>query len=71
MSIDINRIDETRGINNKNAVLSTTTTGYSSILSVRPDYPVSLTISIIENKYSERFDDITYYTLGKANIIGA
>lgn len=68
MSIDIIRIDNERGINNKNAVISTTKTGYSSVRSVRPDHPVSLTISNIESKYTDRFDDITYYTIGQANI---
>jgi hypothetical protein len=68
MTTDIMIINNTKGINNKNAVLSTTRTGYSSIRTVRPNYPVNLTISNIENKFKDRFDDITYYTIGNATI---
>jgi hypothetical protein len=28
-------------------------------------------INDIESKYNDRFDDITYYTLGQNNLIGA
>lgn len=28
-------------------------------------------IADIENKYDERFDDITYYTIGTSTLIGA
>lgn len=68
MKIDISRIDNTRGINNKNAVASTSVTGRSSILSVRPNYPVNLTIANIESKFGERFDDVTYYTIGNETV---
>jgi hypothetical protein len=68
MKIDIIRIDNARGINNKNAVASTSVTGRSSILSVRPNYPVNLTISNIESKFGDRFDDVTYYTIGNATV---
>jgi hypothetical protein len=51
-------------INDKRAVCSTMPTGNSAKLLVRPNYPVDLTISNIESKYDELFDDITYYTLG-------
>jgi hypothetical protein len=71
MKIDIIKIDNTRGINNKNAVVSTSVTGRSSILSVRPNYPLDLTISNIESKFGDRFDDITYYTIGNSTLIGA
>lgn len=64
MKIDIIRINNTKGINNKNAVLSTSVTGRSSTLSVRPNYPVDLTIENIQSKYGTRFDDVTYYTIG-------
>jgi hypothetical protein len=68
MKIDISRVDDTRGINNKNVVASTSVTGRSSILSVRPNYPVDLTITNIESKFGDRFDDITYYTIGNATV---
>lgn len=71
MKIDISRIDNSRGINNKNAVMSTSPTGRSSILTLRPNYPVNLTIANIESKFGDRFDDITYYTIGNTTIIGA
>jgi hypothetical protein len=68
MKIDIKAIDVSKGINNKNAVASTMVTGYSSILSLRPNYPLNLTIENIESKYAERFDNITYYTIGNTTI---
>jgi hypothetical protein len=68
MKIDIARVDNSRGINNKNAIMSTTVTGYSSILSIRPNHPGNLTIENIESKYAERFDDVTYYTIGNATV---
>ena len=71
MKIDIITIDNTKGINNKNAVASTSVTGRSSVLSIRPNYPVNLTITNIESKFGERFDDITYYTIGNHTLIGA
>jgi hypothetical protein len=71
MKIDIIRIDNTKGINNTNAVLSTSVTGRSSTLSVRPNYPGDLTIENIQNKFSEKFDDVTYYTIGINTLIGA
>lgn len=33
-------------------------------------YESSFTYSDLENKYTSRFDDITYYTLGSGTIIG-
>lgn len=66
MQSDIIRIDNTKGINNKSVVASTSVTGISSVLNIRPNYPLSLTIENIENKYDNRFDDITYYTIGSA-----
>lgn len=68
MATDIIRIDNTKGINNKNVVASTTVTGKSSVLNVRNNYPVNLTITNIESKFIDRFDDITYYTIGNATI---
>lgn len=34
-------------------------------------YVTSLGYSTLESKYTNRFDDISYYTLGSGNIIGA
>lgn len=61
MKIDISIIDNARGINNKNAVASTSVTGRSSTLSVRPNYPGDLTISNIESKFGDRFDCVRIF----------
>jgi len=52
---DISRVDDSRPINNKNAVCSTTVTGYSSIRTIRSNFPVNLTIENIQQKYGNRF----------------
>ena len=38
---------------------------------INSDYETSLGYSALESKYTNRFDDINYYTLGSGNIIGA
>ena len=58
---DIQAINNNQSINNKNAVCSTTVTGYSQKLLVRPNYPLDLTIESIQNKFDDRFDDPSYY----------
>ena len=56
-------------VKNGTAVVSTTFTGqYSTLDTYVKNTP---TISDIENKYDNRFDDITYYTIGSGTIIGA
>ena len=52
---DIKTINNTRPINNKTAVCSTTVTGYSSKHIVRPNFPVNLTIANIQEKFGNRF----------------
>jgi hypothetical protein len=49
-------------INNKRAVCSTLPTGESAKLVIRPNFPVSLTIENIQDKFDDRFDDPRYYT---------
>lgn len=61
MKIDIIAIDPSKNINNKYAVTSVFPTGYYSKLLVRANYPADLTISSIESKFAERFDDPSYY----------
>lgn len=61
MKIDIIAIDSSKSINNKYAVTSVLPTGNYSKLLVRANYPVGLTISRIESKFAERFDDPSYY----------
>jgi hypothetical protein len=64
MATDITVAIDGVAINDKRAVCSTMPTGNSAKLLVRPNHPVDLTISNIESKYDELFDDITYYILG-------
>jgi hypothetical protein len=55
-------------VKNGTVVVSTTVTGeYSTLNTVVKNTP---TISDIENKYDNRFDDITYYTIGSGTILG-
>lgn len=62
MATDITTSISGVAINNKRAVCSTLPTGETAKLLIRPDYPKSLTIENIENKYDTRFDDPRYYT---------
>jgi len=59
--IDIIRINQNEPINNKYAVASALPTGSYSRLLIRANYPANLTIENIENKFSTRFDDPSYY----------
>jgi hypothetical protein len=61
MATDIIRINNSVGINNSRAIMSTTVTGNSSVLTLLEDYPSNLTIQNIESKYDNKFDKITYY----------
>jgi hypothetical protein len=71
MAIDIIVIDSSKPINNKYAVCSTLPTGFSTRLLVRENYPVNLTIENIESKFTDRFDDPSYYFgLGNQTVIG-
>lgn len=61
MAIDIIAIQSGVPINNKAAICSALPTGGYSKLIVRPNYPVDLTIENIEEKFTNRFDDPSYY----------
>lgn len=37
---------------------------------VDPTYEKSITYNTLESKYGNRFDDVTYYTIGTATIVG-
>lgn len=68
---DIYVIDGAKGINNKAVIASATVTGKFSKRITRPNFPVSLTIASIENKFDDRFDDPSYYYgIGNATIVG-
>jgi hypothetical protein len=59
--IDIIAIDPLEPINNKYAVTSVLPTGSYSKLLVRKNYPADLTITNIESKFADRFDNVAYY----------
>lgn len=61
MKIDIITAISGEPINNIRAVCSTLPTGETAKLLFRNNYPADLTISSIENKFAERFDDPSYY----------
>jgi hypothetical protein len=48
-------------INNIKQICSTLPTGYSAKSIIKTNYPSSLTVSNIENKFNDRFDDPSYY----------
>ena len=59
MAIDIIKARDTQPINDKSAIVTTSTTGtFSKLLGLPETY---LTIGIIENKYDNRFDNPSYY----------
>jgi hypothetical protein len=37
---------------------------------IDPTYEKSMTYNSLESKYSNRFDDVTYYTVGSSTIVG-
>jgi len=66
MANDIQASITSNPVKNGTVVVSTTFTGeYSTLDTVVKNSP---TISDIENKYDNRFDDITYYTIGSGNL---
>ena len=69
MAADIVKAITANPIKNGTLILSVSRTGYYD----KSDTYVINTPAIgsIENKYDNRFDDITYYTLGSGTLIGA
>lgn len=56
-------------VKNGTAVVSTTFTGEYSTLDT---YVINTpTIANIQSKYTDRFDEVTYYTIGSGTIVGA
>lgn len=74
MANDINKAISANDIKNGTTVVTCGPTGF-------PDSPASIvydsyvkntpSITDIQSKYDDRFDDTTYYTIGTSNIIGA
>jgi formylglycine-generating enzyme required for sulfatase activity len=63
MANDIIIINPSKDINDNNIVCSTQTNGSSSTKQIYDGYPVDLTIDNIQDKYTDRFDEIRYYTV--------
>jgi len=38
--------------------------------SIDPTYQKDVTYNDLESRYTERFDDVTYYTIGTATVVG-
>lgn len=68
---DIEVINVDKPVNNIYACCSATKTAYHAHVLVKENFDNNLAITNIEEKYNDRFDDITYYTLGNNTIIGA
>lgn len=67
---DISRVDSNRPINNKTAICSTTVTGFTTKRIIRPNFPVGLTISNIENKFGNRFYNGIFVNIVSGDING-
>lgn len=63
MANEILTIDSLKDINTINIVCSTQQNGQSSIRLVVDNYPKNLTIEDIQSKFTDRFDEIRYYTV--------
>jgi hypothetical protein len=61
IKIDIIAIEPTKPINNVYTVVSALPTGSYNKLLVTKNYSANLTISNIQSKFAERFDDPSYY----------
>ena len=68
MANDIDKAVSSNPIKNGSVVTNALFTGYYKTY----NYYVknTPTIDSIQDKYTERFDDITYYTIGSGNLIG-
>lgn len=69
MANDIAKAISANTIKNGTTITTTTFTGYYNTLNTYVKN--TPTINDIQNKYDNRFDDITYYTIGSGTIIGA
>lgn len=68
MANDINKAIVANPLKNGTTVVTCSATGeYSTLDTYVSNIP---TISDIEDKYEDRFDDTTYYTIGSSGILG-
>ena len=63
MANEIKQIDTNKDINTISIVCSTLKTGESSKRIVQENYPVDLTIESVQDKFTDKFDEIRYYTV--------
>lgn len=71
MAIDIEAIDPSQPINNIYLNCTTLpTAAYKPHYLVKEAFAGEVTIENIQEKYDERFDDITYYFIGNSTLIG-
>jgi len=68
MANDINKAITANNIKNGSSVVTCSRTGEYSVLNT--SVKNTPTISDIESKYDNRFDDVTYYTIGTSTIVG-
>lgn len=68
MANDINKAISANPLKNGTTLVSCTMTGEYSVLNTYVKNTPSITD--IESKYDNRFDDITYYTIGDSTLVG-
>ena len=69
MANDITKAISANPLKNGTTLVCCTMTGEYSVLNTYVKN--TPTITDIESKYDDRFDDVTYYTVGTSTIIGA
>lgn len=69
MSVDV--VTNVSGVDNiKNATAVVYCMPTANYKTLNATYETSLSYSDLENKYTNRFDDVTYYSIGGATIVG-
>lgn len=69
MSVDV--VTNVSGIDNiKNATAVVYCMPTANYQTLDATYEKSLSYSDLENRYTNRFDDVTYYTVGTTTIVG-
>lgn len=69
MSVDV--VTNASGVNNiKNGTVVVYCMPTAEYDTINPTFNKTLSYSDLENKYTNRFDDVTYYTVGTTTIVG-
>lgn len=71
MSIDVVTNVVSGVLSPKNATTVVYCPNTGEYLSTSGVYETSISFDDLENKYTNRFDDINYYTIGTTTIVGA